>query len=113
VLTEPDKRALRFRGVKCPNCNGRILFRSARFPHIDEQGFESYAFNCDFCRSGLVGVIDPYDGELLLSIAADKGEGGAALTRWRQARPLAGLALAAAVNAVWVGLLAYMLVKVL
>jgi hypothetical protein len=85
VLTELDKRALRLRGVECPNCNGRILLRWARFPYIDEQGFESYAFNCDFCRSCLVGVIDPYDGALLLSIAADRVECAASLTQSRQA----------------------------
>jgi hypothetical protein len=35
------------------------------------------------------------------------------LTQWRQAWPVAGLALAAVVNVMWVGLLGYMLTKVL
>lgn len=113
MLTEPGKRALRLREVECPNCKARILFRRARIPHIDEQGFETYAFNCKFCRSCLAGVIDPYDGALLPSTAADKDEGGAAPTQWRRAWPIAGLALAAVVNVLWVGVLGYTLVKLL
>ena len=35
--------------------------------------------------------------------ADDKDEGGAALTQWRRVWPLAGLALAAVVNVLWVG----------
>jgi hypothetical protein len=114
VLIELDKRALRLREVECPNCKARILFRRVLIPHIDEQGFESYAFNCNFCRSCLVGVIDPYDGALLLSIAADKVEPSAApLTQWRRMLPLAGLALAAIVNVLWVGVLGYALCELL
>jgi hypothetical protein len=47
---------------------------------------------------------------LLLPGRADKV---AALTQWRQAWPLAGLALGAVVNVMWFGLLGYMLVKAL
>jgi hypothetical protein len=78
-----------------------------------KQGFESYAFNCDFCRSCHVGVIDPCDGALLLSIAGDKVEGGAAPTRRRRAWPLAGLALAAVINVLWVGVLGYAVFELL
>jgi hypothetical protein len=60
-----------------------------------------------------VGVIDPCDGALLLSIAGDKVEGGAAPTRWRRAWPLAGLALAAVINVLWVGVLGYALFELL
>jgi hypothetical protein len=110
VLTEPDIRGLRLREVECPNCNARIFFRKARIPHIDEQGFETYALNCKYCRSCLAGVLDPLDDALLLPGRADKV---AALTQWRQAWPLAGLALGAVVNVMWFGLLGYMLVKAL
>jgi hypothetical protein len=113
VLTELDKRTLPLREVESPNCKAGILFRRARVPHIDGQGFETYALDCNFCRSCLVGVIDPSDGALLLSTAADKHVGGAALTQWRRAWPLAGLALAAVVNTLWVGVLGYALVKLL
>jgi hypothetical protein len=60
-----------------------------------------------------VGVIDPYDGALLLSIAADKVEGGAGPTQWRRAWPLAGFALAAIVDVLWVGALGYALFELL
>ena len=113
VLIELDKRALQPREVECPNCKARILFRRARSSHIDEQGFESYAFNCSFCQSCLVGVIDPRDCELLLSIAADKVEGSAAPAQWRRVLPLAGLAVAAIVNVLWVGALGYALMQLL
>ena len=111
MLTEPTRQALPLHKVEYPNCKARILFRRVPIPHIDEQGFESYAFNCNFCRSCLVGVVDPCDGALLLSIVPDKVEDGAALTPWRQAWPLAGLAVAAAVNVFWVGVLGYALVR--
>jgi hypothetical protein len=110
VLVELDKRASRLREVECPCCKALISFRRARFPHIDEQGFETYALNCKYCRSCLVGVLDPLDGALLLPAGADKA---AALTQWRRAWPLAGLALAAVVNVAWVGVLGYALVRLL
>jgi hypothetical protein len=113
VLIELNKRALRLREVGCPNCKARITFRKARSPHTDEQGFEGYGFNCNVCRSCLVGVIDPFDGELLLSIAADKAERGAAPTQWRRAWPMAGLAGAAVVNVLWIGILSYALIRLL
>jgi hypothetical protein len=106
VLIEPDI-GLRLRELECPDCHARIFFRRARSPYIDELGFETHALDCRYCRSHLAGVIDPYDSALLLPIGADKVEGRAALTRWRQAWPLAGLGLAAMVNVLWVGMLGY------
>jgi hypothetical protein len=71
VMTETNKS--RIREVECPKCKSRFLFRRARIPHIDEQGFESYKLNCKFCRSSLAGVIDPFDGALLLSVMPQDG----------------------------------------
>jgi hypothetical protein len=65
---EANKQALRIREVQCPNCKARFLFRRARVPHFDSSGLESCTFNCKFCRASLAGVIDPYDGALLLSV---------------------------------------------
>jgi hypothetical protein len=45
----------------------------ARTSHFDAQGFESYQLKCKFCRSSLAGVIDPFDGELLLSVMPQNG----------------------------------------
>jgi len=64
-MTETNKS--RIREVECPKCKSRFLFRRARVPHIDEQGFESYKLKCKFCRAFLEGVIDRFDGALLLS----------------------------------------------
>ena len=66
-MTKTNKEASRLREVECPNCKALFLFRRVRVPHIDEQGFESYELKCKFCRASLVGIIDPYDGALLLS----------------------------------------------
>jgi hypothetical protein len=43
----------------------------------------------------------------------EKDERVAALRRWRRAWPLAGLALAAVVNVLWVGVLGYALIRLL
>jgi hypothetical protein len=44
-----------------------------RTPHFDAQGLESYKLECKFCRSSLAGVIDPFDGALLLSLMPQDG----------------------------------------
>ena len=69
VMTETDKqkRAARLRDVECPKCKARFLFRRARVPRFDSHGFESYQLHCEHCGASFVGVIDPYDGALLLS----------------------------------------------
>jgi hypothetical protein len=38
-------------------------------PYFDPEGFESYLFDCRFCRASLAGIIDPFDGTLLLTAA--------------------------------------------
>jgi hypothetical protein len=45
--------------------------------------------------------------------AIEKDERVPALRRWRRAWPLAGLALAAVVNVLWVGVLGYALIRLL
>jgi hypothetical protein len=49
-MTETRKEALRLREVECPNCRMQFLFRRARVPRSDAQGFESYLFDCKSCR---------------------------------------------------------------
>ena len=65
--TRPRKEARRLRDIECPNCEARFFFRRARIPHFDSSGFESYQFVCMHCGASLAGVIDPFDGALLLS----------------------------------------------
>jgi hypothetical protein len=54
--------------VACPQCDASLtLYRSDR-PHIDECGFESYTLKCGACGSVLVGIIDPIEDKLLVSV---------------------------------------------
>ena len=54
--------------VACPKCDASLKFYRSDKPHIDECGFESYSFKCSACGSTLVGIIDPADDMLLLTI---------------------------------------------
>jgi hypothetical protein len=56
--------------VVCPKCDGRLNFLRSDKPHIDECGFESYSLNCPACGSALIGIIDPADDALLLSVSS-------------------------------------------
>jgi hypothetical protein len=55
--------------VACPKCSVSIKFYRSEKPHIDECGFESYSLKCGACGSTLVGIIDPVDNRLLLTIS--------------------------------------------
>jgi hypothetical protein len=56
--------------VSCPKCEGSISLHRAETPHIDASGFESYRFKCRLCGSMVVGIIDPLDDALLLTVAS-------------------------------------------
>ena len=56
--------------VACPKCDASLKFDRSDKPHIDECGFQSYSFKCRACGSLLVGIIDPADDTLLLTISA-------------------------------------------
>ena len=58
---------------ECPRCKGHFTFRRAKAPHFDNQGFESYQFDCKFCGASLTGIVDPSDGALLVQQAALPG----------------------------------------
>jgi hypothetical protein len=53
--------------VTCPKCKRCSTFVRATLPHIDSCGFESHSFRCEWCASFLAGIIDPSDGELVVS----------------------------------------------
>ena len=55
--------------VACPKCSVSLKFYRSDKPHIDECGFESYSLRCSACGSMLVGIIDPADDKLLLTIS--------------------------------------------
>ena len=67
LMPATNNAALPRKEVECPNCEARLLFRRARIPHFDSSGFESYQFVCMHCGASMAGVIDPFDGALLLS----------------------------------------------
>src|SRR6516162_6896788 len=54
--------------VTCPKCKCCATFIRGTLPHIDSCGFESHSFHCGWCGSFLAGVIDPSDGELIVSL---------------------------------------------
>jgi hypothetical protein len=74
LLVKINKETSRLRDVECPQCNARFLFRRARQARFDSHGFESYELDCKFCGVSLAGVIDPLEGELILSVVEQEGE---------------------------------------
>jgi hypothetical protein len=53
--------------IACPRCDAQLIFSRQPIPLIDSSGFESYSIKCEQCGAELVGVIDPFDNQLLLS----------------------------------------------
>jgi RNase P subunit RPR2 len=58
----------RIRIVECPKCKTQFIFRRKANARFDDHGFESYRLGCESCGAFLVGIIDPFDGALLVSI---------------------------------------------
>jgi hypothetical protein len=61
--TKPEK-------IACPKCDASLKFYRSDKPYIDECGFESYSFRCRERGSMLVGIIDPADNTLLLTVSS-------------------------------------------
>jgi hypothetical protein len=61
-VSKPEK-------IACSKCDASTVFYRSENPQIDECGFESYSFKCRACGSVLVGIIDPADDTLLLTIS--------------------------------------------
>jgi len=57
--------------VQCPTCGGQNPFSETQLAQIDSSGFECYRFSCTACAIPLAGIIDPYDGTLLLTELRD------------------------------------------
>jgi len=51
--------------VDCPNCGALLRPSRNRNPRIDSSGFEIISLECK-CGCNLKGIVDPYDGEILL-----------------------------------------------
>jgi hypothetical protein len=61
-------RALVSKKVACPQCAVSLTVFGNENPYIDECGFESYRLKCGACGSALVGIVDPTDDELLVTV---------------------------------------------
>jgi hypothetical protein len=53
---------------RCQKCSAMLNFHRSQSPDIDSCGFESYQFDCQECGTRLVGIIDPADDALILSV---------------------------------------------
>jgi hypothetical protein len=56
--------------VACPSCAASLVIYRSDSPQIDECGFESYSLTCRACGSALVGIVDPLDDRLLLTLSS-------------------------------------------
>ena len=54
--------------VASPRCRKSFQFHRSDTPNIDECGFESYSLKCNACGSALIGIIDPANDGLILTI---------------------------------------------
>jgi len=54
--------------MACPRCAARSMLYRTPFGLIDSCGFESYSLECKACGAPLVGIIDPADDILLVSV---------------------------------------------
>jgi len=65
---EPASPTWDTRVVSCPDCGVRLVFHRSPTPQIDACGFETARLECSQCDASLVGIIDPYDEAVLLSV---------------------------------------------
>jgi hypothetical protein len=56
--------------IACRKCGPSFKFYWSDRPHIDGSGFESYSLTCRVCGLMFVGIIDPRDDMLLLTISS-------------------------------------------
>ena len=73
ITTAPSiktSNAAKSEKVACPGCAASLVIYRSNNPQIDECGFESYGLKCRACGSALVGIVDPLDDKLLLTISS-------------------------------------------
>jgi hypothetical protein len=56
--------------VACPKCNAQFMFYRGNAPRFDACGFETYALEYMQCDLSLIGIVDPFDNKLMLSVAS-------------------------------------------
>jgi RNase P subunit RPR2 len=73
ITTAPSTKtsnAAKSEKVVCPGCAASLVIYRSDNPQIDECGFESYSLTCRACGSALVGIVDPLDDKLLLTVSS-------------------------------------------
>jgi hypothetical protein len=61
---------LKSEDIACPKCEPSFEFYRTARPPIDACGFESYSLTCGGCGLMFVGIIDPRDDRLLLTVSS-------------------------------------------
>jgi hypothetical protein len=56
--------------LQCPHCGRLFAFQRTSIPGLSASGLETYELECRQCGVGLVGVVDPRDEQIVLSIGA-------------------------------------------
>jgi len=71
-MTPPIKTSsvLKSENIACLKCDPSFKFYRSDRPHIDGSGFESYSLTCKVCGLMFVGIVDPRDDMLLLTISS-------------------------------------------
>jgi hypothetical protein len=54
--------------LQCPHCGWLFAFQRNSIPGLSASGLETYELECRQCGVGLVGVVDPWDDQVLLSL---------------------------------------------
>jgi hypothetical protein len=67
MAAEAGKIDLHKRSVKCPKWGAQLEFRRSTKTTFDSRGFVSCKLSCQHCRTFMTGIIDPFDGALLVS----------------------------------------------
>jgi hypothetical protein len=56
--------------LQCPHCGQFFAFQRTSIPELSASGLETYELECRQCGVNLVGVVDPWDDQVLLSLGA-------------------------------------------
>jgi hypothetical protein len=54
--------------LQCPHCGQLFAFQRTSIPELSASGLETHELECRQCGMNLVGVVDPWDDQILLSL---------------------------------------------
>ena len=64
MTDEAERAQLHNRKVQCPKCAAQLALRQSTKAYYDDRGFVRCKVCCEECLTFIVGIIDPFDGEL-------------------------------------------------